>query len=416
VSTPIEIFRAGKHTASNGVELSFGESDLAASAAAYDPALHEAPIVVGHPTHDGPALGWVKQLAFGSGRLVANAEQLDPAFQESVKAGRYKKVSASFYAPSAPSNPKPGVYYLRHVGFLGAQPPAVKGLKAVNFGEGDPSHYVTFEFGDEGDRMSARLFRMLRDWMLGKFGQEETDKALPAWYVDNAQESAAQPEGNPAFNEPVGGTAQNGNVANAADPVVVPPQQAQENLRQSDEQQAAAKANQTATPGSPGTGSVTPGAQAASDTSPEQLERLQELTQREQRIAEREQQLNAREQASRSSEHKSFCEALVREGRPLPCKVEVLVGLMRTLGGESTVEFGEGETRSALELFKTEVLAKLPKRVEFGELAPGDETVDGVSPEVMAQQIVEYQEAAHKRGHMITTAEAARAVRNGGKS
>jgi hypothetical protein len=187
-------------------------------------------------------------------------------------------------------------------------------------------------------------------------------------------------------------------------------------LRQADEQQAATKANQTATPGSAGTGTVTPGAQAGADTSPEQLQRLQELSDREQRIAERERKLNDREQASLSTEHKSFCEALVREGRPLPCKVETLVGLMRVLGGETTVEFGEGETRSPLELFKAEVLARLPKRVDFTEIAPGDDLLEPINPEALAQQIVEYQETERKRGHIITTAEAARALRNGGKS
>jgi len=32
----------------------------------------------------------------------------------------------------------PGVYYLRHVGFLGAQPPAVKGLRPIELAEGEP--------------------------------------------------------------------------------------------------------------------------------------------------------------------------------------------------------------------------------------------------------------------------------------
>ena len=41
--------------------------------------------------------------------------QVDPAFAEAVAAGRYKKVSASFYQPNSPHNPVPGVYYLRHV-------------------------------------------------------------------------------------------------------------------------------------------------------------------------------------------------------------------------------------------------------------------------------------------------------------
>ncbi len=59
----IEIFRPGTHTAMSGETIGFTEAQLRASAAAYDPAKHEAPIVVGHPRHDGPAYGWVKSLA-----------------------------------------------------------------------------------------------------------------------------------------------------------------------------------------------------------------------------------------------------------------------------------------------------------------------------------------------------------------
>lgn len=68
---PLQIFKPGRHTAMNGSALDFSESDLAASAAAYDPAKHEAPIVVGHPKTDGPAYGWVKQLNFAEGVLIS---------------------------------------------------------------------------------------------------------------------------------------------------------------------------------------------------------------------------------------------------------------------------------------------------------------------------------------------------------
>lgn len=33
-------------------------------------------------------------------------------------------------------NPKPDTYHLRHVGLLGAEPPAVKGLRPVEFAGG----------------------------------------------------------------------------------------------------------------------------------------------------------------------------------------------------------------------------------------------------------------------------------------
>lgn len=143
----IEIFRAGRHTPMSGAAIDFSEADIAEIAQSYDPARHEAPVVIGHPTTDAPAYGWVRGLTAESGHLFAEVEQVDPAFAELVDAGRYKKVSASLYGRQSPRNPTPGKYHLKHVGFLGAVPPAVKGLKqisfaedadALDFGEGDP--------------------------------------------------------------------------------------------------------------------------------------------------------------------------------------------------------------------------------------------------------------------------------------
>ncbi|MEI9885919.1 MAG: hypothetical protein WDN08_05345 [Rhizomicrobium sp.] len=82
--------------------------------------------MVGHPSSDAPAYGWAAGLKMDGDRLVADVDQLDPGFAEIVKAGRFKKISPSFYEPDGKGNPKPGAYYLRHIGFLGAQPPAVK--------------------------------------------------------------------------------------------------------------------------------------------------------------------------------------------------------------------------------------------------------------------------------------------------
>jgi hypothetical protein len=51
------------HTAMCGTSFNFTESDLTATVAAYNPSLHEAPMVIGHPQHDAPAAGWVKSLS-----------------------------------------------------------------------------------------------------------------------------------------------------------------------------------------------------------------------------------------------------------------------------------------------------------------------------------------------------------------
>lgn len=144
----IHIFRAGRQTAMSGVSIDFTEADMAATAAAYDPAKHEAPIVVGHPATDDPAHGWVRSLSASGADLFAEAHQVNPAFAELVQAGAYKKVSASFYPPQHPNNPTPGVYALRHVGYLGAQPPAVKGLKPTEFAEDDECVEIELDFSE----------------------------------------------------------------------------------------------------------------------------------------------------------------------------------------------------------------------------------------------------------------------------
>jgi len=146
-TAPIEIFKAGSHVAMSGAAFDFSESDLQATVAAYDPAKHEAPLVVGHPKTDDPAYGWTQSIALAEGKLVATPRDVDPAFAELVNSRRFSKISASFYPPDSPANPVPGVYYLRHIGFLGAQPPAVKGLKTPSFADAD-ADFITLEFSE----------------------------------------------------------------------------------------------------------------------------------------------------------------------------------------------------------------------------------------------------------------------------
>lgn len=162
---PLHIFRVGTHTAQSGQTLTFSAADLAATAAAYDPARHEAPLVVGHPELNEPAYGWVRALTVAGDALLAEPDQVQPEFAELVNAGRYKKISAAFFAPTAPNNPTPGAYYLRHVGFLGAAPPAVKGMRPPRFADADTaSDLITIEFAqpepvdmpDTPDDLAAR--------------------------------------------------------------------------------------------------------------------------------------------------------------------------------------------------------------------------------------------------------------------
>lgn len=357
----IEIFKTGKHTDMGGTSLEFSEADLQAAVEAYDPALHEAPVVVGHPKDNLPAYGWVQSLSFSEGGvLMAALDQVDASFAELVNAGRFKKVSAAFYLPDSPSNPKPGAYYLRHVGFLGAQPPAVKGLKSASFADAEEG---VVEFADWGHRSSANLFRRVRDFFIEKFGLETADAVLPDWEINSLQEAArpAEPSVHPSFSEPA---------PKETTPVKTPEQiaaEAAELQRQRDELQA------------------------------------------------REATVAAREQAARRAGLAAFAEGLVKEGRVHPKHKDGLVALMASLPDGGMVEFGEGDAKQStpsIDWLKSFV-AELPKLVEFSEAAPPSKAVqqiDNTDPQEIAKAAVEFQEAEAKQGRQVSIATAVQHV------
>jgi hypothetical protein len=149
----IEIFRAGRHIDDAGTVHNFSAADVAGMVRSYDSTLREAPLTIGHPADNLPAYGWVKGLGVNAaGNLVMDTHQVQPQFAEMLGAKLFKKRSASFYTPSNPHNPKPGNWYLRHVAFLGAQPPAIPGLAdfasnaadgAISFSESEDSPPAT---------------------------------------------------------------------------------------------------------------------------------------------------------------------------------------------------------------------------------------------------------------------------------
>jgi hypothetical protein len=385
----IEIFRTGQHTSSNGVTLTFTEADLRAAVDAYDPSLHEAPVVAGHPKDNAPALGWVRSLRFDSGKMQAGTEFTSQSFVEQLRRKEYKKRSASFYPPSSPSNPQPGVYYLRHVGFLGAAPPSVKGLKDVEFGDADDCITVEFgevdavDFGDWDDRLLVRLLRGLRDLLIEKWGKDEVEKAMPSWDIDAVHEAAARPD------EPTSSYAEPKENPGAAAPSV------------------------TTTKTAPPTAALAPPAGAAL-LSPDQQARVEELALREQRVAGREAELSKLEADRRVASYRDFCEAVVKEGRPLPCEVDVMVGFCQLLAGDApdVVSFGEGVEGSPVELFQQHVLARLPKQVSYGEFAPSEQAPIDLAEDAsaLAREIVTYQ-----REHKVDTVAAKEAVLSRGK-
>ena len=367
---PLHIFRAGRHTASCGTTLSFDESALQASVAAYDPALHEAPIVVGHPRDNGPAFGWIKGLSFSDGNLHAEPHQVNPDFEALVEQGAYKKISASFYSPEAPANPAPGTWYLRHVGFLGAQPPAIKGLQAIGFAEDEPG-VVSVDFSDYA---TATIARNLREWLLGRFGKEAADEVVPSHLVADIEDAARAPL--PEAAAPGRGTTASPLFSETEDhPMTMTP-----------EQIAAAQAELAA--------------------------RQTDIDAREAAFSERETRIAATERAIALADITSQVDALIATGKVLPSEKARLISFMAARDGDRAVEFSEdGQPRSqSAKAVLLGILEALPRRVDFSERAPGATAANDDAPRQLAARATAYREAQAKAGIAVSFTEAVNAV------
>ena len=375
----IHIFKPGKHTSSQGTKLEFTEDNLKASVEAYDTSIHEAPIVVGHPKDNGPAWGWVKSLSFGEDGLTASPDQVAPEFEEQVEAGRYKKVSASFYAPDSANNPVPGVYYLRHVGFLGAQPPAVKGLKGVEFSEDDDVVEFSASYMDRWDTSNiAGLFRTLREFLIDKYSKEEADEVLPSWTIQELEDSGRR------------------------------------SLESDDEKPVPSfkESTKTKPEGSVMTEEELKQAKADLDT------REQAIKDKETSFSEKETAVKAAEAAITQKEINNELESLVKAGKVLPAQKAQLTEFMAGLDSEKDVlEFGEGDDKKTYNqrTFMREFLSKLSKAVDFGEHGAGGQEEPPANSNELAQKALQYQESERGKGRTVSISQAVYAVQKGEK-
>ena len=143
MSTPLHLARPGQFTDMHGQAVDLSPDLLAQLAASYDPAIYQAPLVIGHPKTNSPAFGHLAKLELTPEGLFGVPINVDPAFADAVNSGKYPQRSLSFWPADHPSSPTPGQPYIRHLGVLGAVPPAIPGLQGADLA-GDEA--VTIEF------------------------------------------------------------------------------------------------------------------------------------------------------------------------------------------------------------------------------------------------------------------------------
>ncbi|EAP1867880.1 peptidase [Salmonella enterica] len=345
----IHIFRAGTHTDMHGRQINFSDADLNEIAQSYNPALHEAPVVVGHPKTDAPSYAWVSGIKKDRDGLKAEPRDIDPQFAELVRKRRYSKVSASFYCPDSPGNPTPGKYYLRHVGFLGAQPPAIKGLKQVSFAEDEEG---VVEFADWSLQTTALLFSRIRDFIISQFGIEKADSVVPDYMIDSLRDEAARTtttEVAPAFSDPVGIPAEDAIQPVAEKPAPTPPEEP----------------------------AVDKELQAKLQKENDDLKR---------QIEERNKAEALRVATERHSANVAFADSLVSDARLAPAGKGLVVAVLDALGGgDEPVSFSEnGSEQPLVDAFKTQMKKARPL-LDFGEVATADNTDRSAIPAEFAE-------------------------------
>ncbi|WP_146151895.1 peptidase [Ahniella affigens] len=388
---PIEVFRAGKHRAVDGHEYEITTNDLQQIAEAYSPQKSEAPLVIGHPELEAPAYGWVKSLSVQNGLLLAEPHQVNADFAEGVNRGAYKKVSASFFTPSAPRNPTPGKYYLRHIGFLGATPPAVKGLRDASFADGEQG---VVSFGEDSGfsrwyvfREIAGMFRRLRDSLIERDGVEKADLVIPAWSVDVVQEAATPPEqsGMVGFAE---------GSANAGEQVTT-------------EGGASAVAGEAAADAAAHASFADREAALAARAAELEVQAT-ELATRANALAQQESAIAAKAaREARRAEVASFAETLVDGGRLHPRNVPLVVELLAA-DQPGEISFAEGDATVTEQWANglRRLLSDLPQVISFAERS-GDplavETVSFAAPENAAvdpeRLAIHHRAIAHQKAN-----------------
>lgn len=147
-----EIFETGEHADSSGEKTFWSEEDLNEIASKSNASKGDIPLVIGHPKENSPAWGWSrKNFKVDGGKLLAQFRDVMPPFAEAVNNKQYPKISVSIR----------GNKTLRHIGFLGGNPPAVPGLEEVQFISNKDDlvyecNFKEYEDGDDGMPVNAK--------------------------------------------------------------------------------------------------------------------------------------------------------------------------------------------------------------------------------------------------------------------
>ena len=361
----IKVLRTGSFTDRHGVPVIITTDRIDNIVKKYNPELSETPLVIGHPKNDDPAFGWVDSFKRAGEFLLAKPKQVVQEFSEAVNAGRYKYVSCALRDDDT----------VRHVGFLGAEPPAVKGLGSVSLSEGES--FTEIELSEYNVwmeksilRQMTGMFARLRDLFVEKYGADTADKITTFDDLSNIQRNIDNLEETPTNDVQMFSENKTG------DSIV---------------SKAVEKEGQNA------------------DQSAKVAELSEEITRLKTEAAARDKTIADAAKAATTREFGEFCNVLVTKGVLTPAVKTIACELSEVLSGVTTdIELSEadGKTskRSPVDHLKA-LLNSLPKAIELSEVATKGKVaptaVDATNPEAISKAAKEFQLSEAKAGRVI---------------
>lgn len=350
-----EIFKAGTHIDHSGKKVTVTTADIDKIISNFNEKNPDVPLVIGHPKVNSPAYGWVDKLKREGKTLLATFKDVSREFAEWVNQGLYKTRSISLYEDNT----------LRHIGWLGAQPPAIKGLASYQFAENEEIQIFDFSEADDYKFQTiADILSDLRDFLIEKYDIETADKVIKSWRINDLKYIDTKDKVE---------------VAAFCEAMTAPYNKEQTMTKETTEQQSSPAVPAEAP--TPAENQVSDEVQKVIDAKNEEINDLKAKLETEQ--AEK-----------RKTEYTQFAEQLIKDGNIAPAEKNTVIDLMEVCGKSGTYDFAEGEEKSVLNRFKS--LLKTCKHVEFAEIAKSDgantnktTTIDFSEPEKAARLIAQ---------------------------
>lgn len=191
----VDLLPSGEHTDAFGNVSETSLKKLNALVDSYNPDLHKASVIVGHssdaafmngmiPSDKLPSYGWVQSLYIDDDNVLHGLIEFVDEAIDWIERKLYDYRSIGLYGDESPYSPTQGQPYVRHVALLGAQPPAIKGLRPL-------SELAQEAYSENNGGVEIVTLTKKRAFT------EEEDRENPATDPDQTQSVAPEAEDKP---------------------------------------------------------------------------------------------------------------------------------------------------------------------------------------------------------------------------